>query len=183
MRVDHDHNQNPVLLASVVEDGIAQIDTSVFDSNPTISLYYELVIAANFTYEFNFTSSDYGGMSIFFSGNQDGSAKYHFGLDFQEDSSDLSWGLYHRSGLYDETEIASGTVESPGFHADQHHLMLTAYQGNLLVLLDGKVLAYQTGLELTPYQIQIYAGFGTPGQSMEFDNFKFWNLDEVELNP
>lgn len=179
MRVDHDQNQNPVLLASVVQEGIAQIDTSVFDSDPTLTLHFEPVMATNFSYEFDFNVSDFGGMSIFFSGNEDGSASYNFGIGQFEEDGDLSWILFQRSGLYDETEIVSGLVEDPGFLSSQHHLSLNAYQGNLLVLLDGKVLSYHTGLELTPNYIQIYAGFGASGQSWQFDNFRFWNLDEV----
>jgi hypothetical protein len=151
---------------------------------------FDQIEARFFAYQFDFEPKDMQDsdqLTVAFSqgagSGEENSKEYHFVINsFQQDS--FSWELTSESRQdgSDQAVIASGEYEDPGFSNSQHHLGLFVFQERLLVLLDQKVAAYYSGLDLAQSGVRVHTYFDQPGPHMQFDDFQFWNLDGVEIN-
>jgi hypothetical protein len=182
MRVDHDSNQAPIYVSDIVLDGVLHIDTSTFSSNQTFSLLFEDVRAENFAYEFDFKTYADGGVHVFFGEDNDGTEAYRVNIVVSEEEDGLFWSLVRTSGT-EEVAITSGTLDPSDITTSQHRLGLYADSDKLLVLLDGKVLTYQTGLVFRENNVSIYSWDSESNPIVEFDNFKFWDLNRIAPAP
>ncbi|MGD2028019.1 MAG: hypothetical protein PVI99_09400, partial [Anaerolineales bacterium] len=103
------------------------------------------------------------------------------GFEDQEGES-LSWGLFRRQS--DDTTI--GLQDSwlqRNKRMDQYFtLLIIFYQGNYAAFLDGYLLGYLEGVELPPDQQIRISAQSEDILEVEFDNIKFWNLDEIDIN-
>jgi hypothetical protein len=192
MRLDTTENY-PVELSTVVhggEDRYVSIDSSAeFVNSPIVSLMFEQAKARFFAYQFDFKPHDMqqaDDLMVFFSqtlSEGENSKEYHFVISPYQDDK-ITWKITSDSREVgsDQEVIVSGFYDYPNYLTAEHQLSLFVAGANLLVLLDQNVVAYYSGLDLTESGIRVHTYFGQPGPQMNFDNFKFWNLDGVSLS-
>ena len=88
-----------------------------------------------------------------------------------------TWSLYDNSGSQGK-RIAGGNANPL---SQNNTLLIAAYDDNLAVYLNNTLLYTSRDVSLTGKKNNIIVT-GSPGSNMDFDNVKFWNLDEVKFS-
>lgn len=171
-------------LADVVSTG-----TAIFESirgNRQFRLYFDELNAENFFLQFDYTPYEAQlpvELSVLFGEALSESAEYHFVL-----RTNLSWLVWEFTEENIENErvglVAGGTEAEHDYEAldDRVTVTLYVYNNQIVAFLNDGVLMYYDGLQSSDTGIRVY--LQSDGDMVaEFDNFRFWNLDGVTLNP
>jgi photosystem II stability/assembly factor-like uncharacterized protein len=135
-----------------------------------------LLRSKNFVFQFDARLDSLGGIGTFFR-QQNADVSYDFFIDF--DGANRLWRLSVSSGQWQS--LAEG-VENVLPVGEANRVTIIARENQIAVYLNGRLVAYVEDATI-PVAGNLMPSFHsrTPNESAqgEFDNFKYWNLDNV----